>query len=112
MAKISEEEFEALLSRRINADPRFKKAKAILNQLMAKSPRPHLTEERIRILDGVIDRLDQYDAMNLASRRVSLRTDHAYDDLPADYPKKKRPKPEPPEVVGHALGRSRRPIPS
>ena len=40
MAKISEEEFEALLSRRINADPRFKKAKAILNQLMASRQTP------------------------------------------------------------------------
>ena len=92
MAKISEEEFEALLSRRINADPRFKKAKAILNQLMAKSPDPHLIKERIRILDGVIDRLDA-DAMNLATGAFAYWTDHAYDDLLADYPKKRRVRP-------------------
>ena len=93
MAKISEEEFEALLSRRINADPRFKKAKAILNQLMAKSPDPHLIKERIRILDGVIDRLESKDAMNLARGAFAYWTDHAYDDLLADYPKKRRVRP-------------------
>jgi len=90
MAKISAEEFEALLSRRINADPRFKKA--ILNQLMAKSPDPHLTKERIRILDGVIDRLDTKDAMDLARGAFAYWTDHAYDDLLADYPKRVRPR--------------------
>ena len=46
------------MARRIDEDPEFEEAKALLRGLVAKSPNPHLPEERLRVNEELLELID------------------------------------------------------
>ena len=69
--------------RRIDADPEFTKAKAFLRGLVAKSPNPHLPEERLRVNEELLELID---VPHLSALALAHWFNDTYDDLLEDYP--------------------------
>ena len=69
--------------RRIDADPEFTKAKAILRGLVAKSPNPHLPEERLRVNEELLELID---VPHLSALALAHWFNDTYDDVLEERP--------------------------
>ena len=64
--------------RRIDKDPEFVKAKAVLKEIMAKSQDPSSDEGRLRIMKQAFEDID---STHLAAAALTYWIEDTYDDL-------------------------------